>query len=93
MVMTQTGLKINLLCLLITGVAVGLMQGAIVFLCCNFDDKNFPSFPAEKNVPRFRVKVIKQQQQHITMGQELFLLLFRLSSAGASNCLTTLDLA
>ena len=58
-----------------------------------FDDKNFPSFPAEKNVPRFRVKVTKQQQQHITMGQELLLLLFRLSSAEAFNCLTTLDLA
>ena len=29
--MTKTGLKINLLCLLITGVAVGLMQGAISF--------------------------------------------------------------
>ena len=63
------------------------------FLCCNFDDKIFPSFPAEKNVPRFRVKVIKQQQQHITMGQELLLLLFPLSSAEAFNCLTTLDLA
>ena len=54
--------------------------------------KNFPSFPAEKNVPRFRVKVIKQQQEHITIGQELLLLLFRLSSAEAPafNCLTML---
>ena len=59
--------------------------GRYKFLCCNFDDKIFPSFPAEKNVPRFRVKVIKQQQQHIRMGQELFLLLFPLSSAEAFN--------
>ena len=51
------------------------------------------SFPAEKNVPRFRVKVIKQQQQHVTMGHELLLLLFPLSSAEAFNCLTTLHLA
>ena len=64
------------------------------FLYCNFDEKIFPSFPAEKNVPRFRVKVIKQQKQHITMGQELLLLLlYPLSSAEAFNCLTTLDLA
>ena len=63
------------------------------FSCCNFDDKIFPSFPAEKNVPRFRVKVIKQQQQHITMGQELLLLLFPLFSAKTFNCLTKLDLA
>ena len=47
--------------------------GRYKFLCCNFDDKIFPSFPAEKNVPRFLVKVIKQQQQHITMGQEFLL--------------------
>ena len=68
--------------------------GRYKFLCCNFDDKIFPSFPAEKNVLRLRVKVIKQQQQHITMGQELLLLLlFPLSSAEAFNCLTTLDLA
>ena len=68
--------------------------GRYKFLCCNFDDKFFPSFPAEKNVLRLRVKVIKQQQQHITMGQELLLLLlFPLSSAEAFNCLTTLDLA
>ena len=67
--------------------------GRYKFLCCNFDDKIFPSFPAEKNVPRFLVKVIKQQQQHITMGQEFLLLLFPLSSAKAFNCLTTLDLA
>ena len=91
MVMTQTGLKRNLLWLLITGVAVGLIQGDISFYAVNFDDKIFPSFPAEKNVPRFRVKVIKQQ--HITMGQKLLLLLFPLSSTEAFNCLTTLDLA
>ena len=63
--------------------------GRYKFLCCNFDDKIFPSFPAEKTVPRFR----EQQQPHITMGQELLLLLFPLSSVEAFNCLTTLDLA
>ena len=67
--------------------------GRLKFLCCNFNDKIFPSFPAEKNVPRFRVKVIKQQHQHITICQESLLLLFPLSSAEAFNCLTTLDLA
>ena len=67
--------------------------GCYKVLCCNFDDKIFPSFPAEKNVPRFRLKVIKQQQQHITMGHELLLLLFPLSSAEVFNCLTTLHLA
>ena len=50
--------------------------GCYKVLCCNFDYKIFPSFPAEKSVPRFRVKVIKQQQQHITMGHELLLILF-----------------
>ena len=71
MVMTQTGLKRNLLCLLITGVAVGLMQGAISFYAVTSMTKFFQAFLQRKNVPRFRVKVIKQkqQQQHITMGQ------------------------
>ena len=70
MVMTQTGLKINLLCLLITGVAVGPMQGAISFYAVTSMTK-VSKLSCRENVPRFRVKVIKQQQQHITMGQEL----------------------
>ena len=66
------------------------LDASYKFLCCNFDDKIFPGFPVGKNVPRFCVKVIKRQQQHITMGQELLLLLFPLSSAEAFNCLTML---
>ena len=91
--MTQTGLKRNLLLPANYWCCRGPGAGSYEVLCCNFDDKIFPIFPAEKNVPRCCVKVIKQQQQHITMGQELLLLLFPLSSAEAFNCLTTLHLA
>ena len=42
--MTQTGLKINLLCLLITGVAVGVMQGAISFYAVTSMTKIFQAF-------------------------------------------------
>ena len=43
--------------------------------CCNFVDKIVLRFPVNKIVPSFGVKLIKQQQQHITMGQEFLLLL------------------
>ena len=40
---------------------------------CNVGAKIVKSFPVNKRVPSFRIKLIKLQQLHITMGKEFFI--------------------